>query len=79
MQVSDQETFVTALGIEKEARWGWSDEEGPAQWSGGVFFAGSWVAVAPTGSWGCAAVCQLLIWLVVWLVPDAALWDLRHA
>lgn len=37
----EQGDFVTALGMQKEARWGWSDEEGPAQWSNDGFLLGA--------------------------------------
>lgn len=47
-------------------QWGWSDEEGPACGVVMFFFAGSWVAVTPAGSWGCAVFCQLLSCLIVW-------------
>lgn len=34
--------FVTALGIQKEARWRWSDEESPAQWSSEQWWFSCW-------------------------------------
>lgn len=63
VQVLDQETLAQPQGQQSKARQGRSGKEGSAEQSCGGFCwaAGSWVAVAPAGSWGCAVLCQLLM------------------